>query len=55
MRTWLEETLARTPSRTEEQVRHDIERDKIFTAEQAMEYGLVDQVITFAQGIVGVR
>jgi ATP-dependent Clp protease, protease subunit len=46
MRTWLEETLATHSNRTEEQVREDIERDKIFTAEQALEYGLVDQVIT---------
>ena len=46
MRTWLEETLARHSNRSEEQVREDIERDKIFTAEQALEYGLVDQVIT---------
>jgi ATP-dependent Clp protease, protease subunit len=46
MRTWLEETLALHSSRTVEEVRDDIERDKIFTAEQALEYGLVDQVIT---------
>jgi ATP-dependent Clp protease, protease subunit len=46
MRTWLEEVLAKHSNRTEEQVREDIERDKIFTAEQALEYGLVDQVIT---------
>jgi ATP-dependent Clp protease protease subunit len=46
MRTWLEETLALHSKRTEEQVRDDIERDKIFTAEQALEYGLVDQVIS---------
>ena len=46
MRTWLERTLAEHSSRTEDQVREDIERDKIFTAEQALEYGLVDQVIS---------
>ena len=46
MRTWLEETLALHSSRTVEEVRDDIERDKIFTAEQALEYGLVDQVIS---------
>jgi len=45
MRTWLEETLARHSNRTAEQVRNDIERDKILTAEQAVEYGLVDQVL----------
>lgn len=46
MRSWLERTLSEHSSRTEEQVRGDIERDKIFTAEQALEYGLVDQVIS---------
>jgi ATP-dependent Clp protease protease subunit len=45
MRTWLEETLARHSNRDVETVRNDIERDKILTAEQAVEYGLVDQVL----------
>ncbi|HKA68560.1 MAG TPA: ATP-dependent Clp protease proteolytic subunit [Actinomycetes bacterium] len=46
MRAWLERTLAEHSSRTEDQIREDIERDKIFTPEQALEYGLVDQVIS---------
>jgi ATP-dependent Clp protease, protease subunit len=45
MREWLEETLARHSNRTAEQIKTDIERDKILTAEQAVEYGLVDQVL----------
>lgn len=45
MRTWLEETLAKHTGRTLEQVRKDIERDKILTADQAKEYGLVDEVL----------
>jgi ATP-dependent Clp protease, protease subunit len=45
MRTWLEETISRHSTRTVEQVRTDIERDKILTADQAVEYGLVDQVL----------
>lgn len=45
MRGWLEETIARHSIRSVEQVRADIERDKILTAEQAVEYGLVDQVL----------
>ncbi|GMA85757.1 hypothetical protein GCM10025868_10070 [Angustibacter aerolatus] len=45
MRTWLEETLASHSGRTAEQVRVDIERDKILTAEQAKEYGLIDEVL----------
>jgi ATP-dependent Clp protease protease subunit len=45
MRAWLEETIARHSDRSVEQVRSDIERDKILTADQAVEYGLVDQVL----------
>jgi ATP-dependent Clp protease protease subunit len=45
MRALLEELLARHSSRTIEQVREDIERDKILTAHEAVEYGLVDSVI----------
>jgi len=46
MRALLEFMLAKHSGRTEEQVREDIERDKILTAAQAVEYGLVDQVVT---------
>jgi len=45
MRSWLEETLARHTGRDVAQVRQDIERDKILTAPQAVEYGLVDEVL----------
>ncbi len=45
MREWLEETLAHHSGRSVEQVRNDIERDKILTAEQAKDYGLIDQVL----------
>ncbi|MFZ0161659.1 MAG: ATP-dependent Clp protease proteolytic subunit [Kineosporiaceae bacterium] len=45
MREWLEEILSKHSNRSVEQVRTDIERDKILTAEQAVEYGLVDQVL----------
>jgi len=45
MRLWLENTIALHSNRTADQVREDIERDKILTAEQAAEYGLVDQVL----------
>ncbi|HXD62642.1 MAG TPA: ATP-dependent Clp protease proteolytic subunit [Lacisediminihabitans sp.] len=46
MRTWLEETLSRHSNRTPEQVNKDIDRDNILSGEQALEYGLVDQVLT---------
>ena len=45
MRSQLEDMLARHSHRTVEQVRKDIDRDKILTAEEAKEYGLVDDVI----------
>ena len=46
MREWLEETLAKHSGRSIEQVRADIDRDKILTAEMAREYGLIDEVLT---------
>ncbi|TNM67679.1 ATP-dependent Clp protease proteolytic subunit [Streptomyces sp. NP160] len=45
MRSWLETTLAKHTGRTAEQIKVDIERDKILTADQAKDYGLVDQVL----------
>ena len=45
MREWLEETLAHHSGRTKEQISSDIERDKILTAQAALDYGLVDQVL----------
>jgi ATP-dependent Clp protease, protease subunit len=45
MRSLLEEMIARHSNKTVEQVRRDIERDKILTADEAVEYGLVDSVI----------
>jgi ATP-dependent Clp protease protease subunit len=45
MRTWLEETIALHTAKDLDQVKRDIERDKILTAAQAVEYGLVDQVL----------
>lgn len=46
MREWLEKTLAHHTGRSEDDVRNDIERDKILTAAQAVEYGLIDQVLS---------
>ena len=45
MREWLETTLASHTGQPREQVAKDIERDKIFSALQAQEYGIVDQVL----------
>jgi ATP-dependent Clp protease protease subunit len=46
LRTWLEETLSTLSNRTQEQVNNDIERDTILSADEALEYGLIDQVLT---------
>jgi ATP-dependent Clp protease protease subunit len=45
MRTWLETTLADHSGRTPEQVNEDIERDKILSAAEARDYGLIDEVL----------
>ena len=45
MRKQLEVVLSTHTGKSAEQVRKDIERDKIFTAEEAKEYGLIDSVL----------
>jgi ATP-dependent Clp protease protease subunit len=45
LRTLLEEMLAEQTGKTAAEISHDIERDKILTAQQAVEYGLVDNVL----------
>ncbi len=44
MRSLLEQMLADHTGKSVEEVSRDIERDKILTAQQAIEYGLIDQV-----------
>ena len=46
MREWLETTLSLHSNRSIEQVNKDIDRDKILSAAEAVEYGLIDQVLT---------
>jgi len=46
MRDLEEEILARHTGQTLERVRADIERDKILTADEAKEYGFVDEVLS---------
>ncbi len=46
MRNWLEQTLSGHSNRTPEQVAKDIDRDNIMSAAEALEYGLIDQVLT---------
>ncbi|MBX6391043.1 MAG: ATP-dependent Clp protease proteolytic subunit [Frankia sp.] len=45
MRALLERMLAEHTGKSEEEIRRDIERDKILSADEAKEYGLIDEVI----------
>ena len=45
MRTLLEELISRHSTRSPAEIASDIERDKILTAAEAVEYGLIDQVL----------
>jgi ATP-dependent Clp protease protease subunit len=46
MRDLMEEIISRHSGQTLEKIHTDVERDKIFTAVQAKEYGLIDEVIS---------
>ena len=46
MRTAMELILARHTGQSEDKVRRDIERDKFLTAEEAKDYGIIDDVLT---------
>lgn len=50
MREWIETTLAHHSGQTAEKVREDIERDTFLSAQEALEYGLVDQVLASRKG-----
>lgn len=45
MRELLEEMLSKHSKKSKEEIGKDIERDKILTAAEAVEYGLVDQIL----------
>ena len=46
LREWLETTIAKHSKKQVDEVKKDIDRDKILTANEALEYGLIDQVLT---------
>jgi ATP-dependent Clp protease protease subunit len=46
MRSLLEEMLAKHSNKDIETIRKDIERDKILTAQEALDYGLIDSITT---------
>ncbi len=45
MRELMEKMLAEATGKSMEEISKDVDRDKILTAEQAVEYGLVDEVL----------
>jgi ATP-dependent Clp protease, protease subunit len=47
VRRLMETTLARHTNKSPDEVRADIERDKILTADEAKEYGIVDEVLAY--------
>jgi ATP-dependent Clp protease protease subunit len=47
VRRMMESTLARHCNKSAEEIRADIERDKILTAEEARDYGIVDEVLPY--------
>ena len=47
MRRLMESTLAEHTGRTADQVREDTDRDKILTAQEAVEYGIIDTVFDY--------
>jgi ATP-dependent Clp protease protease subunit len=55
MRTQLEELVSRHTGQPIEKIRKDIDRDKILTAAEAKEYGLVDNILASRKksGLVG--
>jgi ATP-dependent Clp protease protease subunit len=45
MRKWLESTLAFHTGKPIETVSSDLDRDKFLTAQEALEYGIIDQIL----------
>jgi ATP-dependent Clp protease protease subunit len=46
LRTWLEETLVKHSVHDLARINKDLERDTILSANEALDYGLIDQVLT---------
>ena len=46
LKTDLTAIMSRHTGQTTETILHDTDRDRYFTAEQAVEYGLIDKVLT---------
>lgn len=51
LRNWLEETISKHSNKSVAEVNKDIDRDKILTAPEALEYGLIDQVLSSRKNV----
>ena len=51
IRSLMEQMLAEDTGRTTEEVSRDIERDKYMTADQARDYGIIDEVLTSLKAV----
>jgi ATP-dependent Clp protease, protease subunit len=51
IRALMEQMLAEDTGKTTDEVSRDIERDKYLTAEQALDYGLIDEVLTSLKAV----
>jgi ATP-dependent Clp protease, protease subunit len=51
IRSLMEQMLAEDTGRTTDEVSRDIERDKYLTAEQARDYGIIDEVLTSLKAV----
>ena len=51
IRSLMEQMLAEDTGRTTEEVSRDIERDKYLTADQARDYGIIDEVLTSQKAV----
>ncbi len=51
IRSLMEEMLATDTGKSTDEISRDIERDKYLTAEQALEYGIIDEVLTSLKAV----
>ena len=51
IRSLMEQMLSEDTGKTLEEISRDIERDKYLTAEQALEYGIIDEVLTSLKAV----
>ena len=52
IRSLMEQMLSEDTGKTMEEISRDIERDKYLTAEQALEYGIIDEVLTSLKAVL---